>query len=112
MRVLAFAEDAEDAELAEELGKVRALQLQEMGFSRAQSEAAMRGRGTVRAALEAIFVGSGFEGASSDLDEADGCECECDSEADPSHSGDKKLADRDGESWFNHGLIGPFSDRF
>jgi len=107
VRVLA-CESAEDAELAEELAKVRALQLQEMGFSRAQSEAATRGRGTVRAALEAIFVGSGFGGPSSDLDEAGGCECECDSEADPSHSGDNKLADRDGESWFSHGLINPF----
>ncbi|CAF0855656.1 unnamed protein product [Brachionus calyciflorus] len=49
-------ENIDDPELEEELYKVRALQLQEMGFSKAQSENAIRTSGTVQAALENILM--------------------------------------------------------
>lgn len=54
-RVLEF-ENTDDPELDEELNKVRILQLQEMGFSRTQSEAAIKNHLSVQAALESIFV--------------------------------------------------------
>lgn len=54
-KVLEF-ENTDDPELEEELNKVRSLQLQEMGFSKTQSENAIRNHITVQAALESIFV--------------------------------------------------------
>ena len=54
MKVLDI-ENPDDPELDEELFKVRAQQLQEMGFSRAQSESAIRNHTTVQASLEALF---------------------------------------------------------
>lgn len=44
-----------DPELEEELFKMRSMQLQEMGFSKAQSENAVQNHGTVQAALEAML---------------------------------------------------------
>ena len=41
-KVLEFENLSDDLELIEELHKVRALQLQEMGFSKAQSENAIK----------------------------------------------------------------------
>lgn len=49
-------DDINDPELEEELFKTRSIQLQEMGFSKAQSELAIRNNGTVQAALEAILM--------------------------------------------------------
>ncbi|RNA27845.1 Tetratricopeptide repeat 31 [Brachionus plicatilis] len=49
-------ENIDDPELEEELYKVRSLQLQEMGFSKTQSESAIKSYGTVQAALEAILA--------------------------------------------------------
>lgn len=48
-------ENPDDPELDEELFKVRALQLQEMGFSKAQSESAIKNYVTVQASLESLF---------------------------------------------------------
>jgi hypothetical protein len=53
-KVLEF-ENTDDPELEEELNKVRSLQLQEMGFSKIQSESAIKNHITVQAALESIF---------------------------------------------------------
>lgn len=53
-RVLEF-ENTDDPELDEELNKVRILQLQEMGFSKTQSEAAIKNHLSVQSALESIF---------------------------------------------------------
>lgn len=49
-------ENIDDAELDQELFKTRAIQLQEMGFSKSQSESAVRENGGVQASLEAIFA--------------------------------------------------------
>ncbi len=73
-KVLEF-ENTDDPELEEELNKVRSLQLQEMGFSKSQSEAAIRNNLTVQAALESIFVYTKEDNkcaeSSSDIDEND-----------------------------------------
>lgn len=53
-RVLEF-ENTDDPELDEELNKVRILQLQEMGFSKTQSEVAIKNHLSVQSALESIF---------------------------------------------------------
>lgn len=81
-KVLEF-ENTDDPELEEELYKVRSLQLQEMGFSKSQSEAAIRSHLTVQAALEAIFVytkSEKFNESCSDLEENDFDYTENDSE--------------------------------
>lgn len=73
MKVLEF-ENTDDPELEEELNKVRSLQLQEMGFSKSQSEAAIANHLTVQAALESIFIYSKIDKSNescSDLDEND-----------------------------------------
>jgi RNA recognition motif-containing protein len=59
-QVLEF-ENMDDPELEEELFKVRVLQLQEMGFSKLQSEIAIRNNGNVQVALESIFMYSKSE---------------------------------------------------
>lgn len=74
-KVLEF-ENTDDPELEEELNKVRSLQLQEMGFSKLQSETAIRNNLTVQAALESIFVYTKEKNnkcpeSSSDIDEND-----------------------------------------
>ncbi len=48
-------ENPDDPELDEELFKVRSFQLQEMGFSKTQSESAIKNYQTVQASLEALF---------------------------------------------------------
>lgn len=72
-KVLQF-ENTDDPELEEELNKVRSLQLQEMGFSKVQSENAIKSHVTVQAALESIFYYPKTDKSnesSSDLDEND-----------------------------------------
>lgn len=49
-------ENIEDPELEEELYKIRVLQLQEMGFSKSQSENAIKNYGTVQNSLESILM--------------------------------------------------------
>lgn len=97
-KVLEF-ENSDDPELDEELAKVRSFQLQEMGFSRAQSELAIKSHGTVPAALEAIFVNSSqsiVSGTCSDFDETEYeyAENDADSEADFASDAFKKITDK------------------
>lgn len=68
------SENTDDPELEEELQKVRSLQLQEMGFSKAQSDNAIKNCATVQAALESIFYYPKTDKSnesSSDVDEND-----------------------------------------
>ena len=55
LRVLEI-DNIEDAELDLELFRTRAIQLQEMGFSKAQAESAVKENGSVQASLESIFA--------------------------------------------------------
>lgn len=101
MKLLEF-DDINEPELEEELMEVRVLQLQEMGFSKVQSEAAVKSHGSVSGALESmLLIGSQYKASGSISDMEDELNVDDSESCDTNSEYDQKSGRRGTE--FNSG---------
>jgi RNA recognition motif-containing protein len=92
-------ETLDDPELDEELYKVRVAQLQEMGFSRAQSETTIKQHHTVQASLESLFIYNNTNSDSNNVTKSESCSDEENNELD--YNGNDDGSDYGGMDEYN-----------